>query len=173
MIMEIMGFPVTGMDCMVPRRPLGKPVSPRTPFKKWFSRLFPVFGNLGRGPWPSLWISYFPFVGPVPVSFILQTPPFGTQGHLEPGHLSTREERQAAALHPSRGTKSILPKRLWLGHKWPGPKWPGPEWLTPNGRVPNWVAQLQFCLVNVLFFLCAPNPPQEGGPNKGTQFGPK
>ena len=28
--MEIRGFPVTQMDCMVPRRPLGKPVSPKT-----------------------------------------------------------------------------------------------------------------------------------------------
>ena len=31
--LEIMGFPATQMDCMVPRRPLGKPVSPQPPLK--------------------------------------------------------------------------------------------------------------------------------------------
>ena len=30
--MEIREFPVTQMDCMVPRRPLGKPVFLQTPF---------------------------------------------------------------------------------------------------------------------------------------------
>ena len=72
--MEIRGFPVTQMDCMVPRRCLGEPVSPQLPLKNGSPRLSPVFGKFGMAPWASLWISYFPFVGPVLVSFILQTP---------------------------------------------------------------------------------------------------
>ena len=61
-----MGFPVTQMDCMVPRRPLGKPVFPKTPFKKWFPSTFPNFGKIGEGPPGPLWISYGPFVGSYP-----------------------------------------------------------------------------------------------------------
>ena len=48
--MEIRGTPVTQMDYMVPRRFLGEPVFPKTPLGKWFSRLFPVSGDLGNGP---------------------------------------------------------------------------------------------------------------------------
>ena len=48
--LEIMGFPATQMDCMVPRRPLGKPVSPQTPLKNGSPRLFPISGNLGKVP---------------------------------------------------------------------------------------------------------------------------
>ena len=48
--MGIMGFPATQMDCMVPRRPLGKPVSPQTPLKNDSPRLSPVFGKFGDGP---------------------------------------------------------------------------------------------------------------------------
>ena len=62
--MEIMGFPVTQMDSMVHRTPLGKPVFPKTLLKNWFSRLFPVLGVLGKGPPGPLCISYWPFVGP-------------------------------------------------------------------------------------------------------------
>ena len=72
--MEIMGFPVTQMDCMVPRRPLGKPVFPRTPLKKWISRLFPVFGKLGEGPPGPLCISYGPFEGLAILSSYLGDP---------------------------------------------------------------------------------------------------
>ena len=61
--LEIMGFPATQMDCVVPRRPLGKPVSPQTPLKNGFPRLFPISGNLGRVPLAPLCISYGPFVG--------------------------------------------------------------------------------------------------------------
>ena len=45
----IMGFPATRMDCMVPRRPLGKPVSPQTHLKMVPST-FPYFGKFGEGP---------------------------------------------------------------------------------------------------------------------------
>ena len=48
--LEIMGFPATQMDCMVPRRCLGKPVSPKPPLKNGFPRLSPISGNLGRVP---------------------------------------------------------------------------------------------------------------------------
>ena len=48
--LKMRGLPVTRMDCMVPRRPLGKPVSPQTPFKKWFPSTFPNFGKFGKGP---------------------------------------------------------------------------------------------------------------------------
>ena len=72
--MEIMGFPVTQMDSMVPRRPLGKPVFPKTPLKKWFSRLSPVFGKLGVGPLAPLCISYWPFVGPTGVGGMAEGP---------------------------------------------------------------------------------------------------
>ena len=61
--LEIMGFPATQMDCMVPRRPLGKPVSPQTPLKNGSPRLFPISGNLGKVPLSPLCISYGPFVG--------------------------------------------------------------------------------------------------------------
>ena len=61
--MEIRGVPVTRMDCMVPRRCLGKPVSPKKHLKNWFSRLSPVFGNFGQVPLAPLCISYGPFVG--------------------------------------------------------------------------------------------------------------
>ena len=72
--MEIRGFPVTQMDCMVPRRPLGKPVSPQTPLEKWFSRLFPVSGVLGEGPPGPLCISYGPFEGLAILSSYLVDP---------------------------------------------------------------------------------------------------
>ena len=67
--MEIKGFPVTQMDCMVPRRPLGKPVFPQNPFKNCFPRFFPIFGNLGRSPWPPvdlLWALCGPASYPTP-----------------------------------------------------------------------------------------------------------
>ena len=49
--LEIMGFPATQMDCMVPRRPLGKPVSPQTPLKNG-PLDFSQFGEIwGGSPW--------------------------------------------------------------------------------------------------------------------------
>ena len=48
--LAIRGFPVTRMDCMVPRRLLGKPVSPNPLLKTWFPRLFPVSGIWGEVP---------------------------------------------------------------------------------------------------------------------------
>ena len=47
---EIMGFPATQMNCMVHRRPLGEPVSPKTPFKKWFAQEFPEIRKFGKFP---------------------------------------------------------------------------------------------------------------------------
>ena len=72
--MEIRGFPVTRMDCMVPRRPLGKPVFPSPPFKNSFPRLFLVSGNLGRVPLAPLCISYGPFEGLAILSSYLVDP---------------------------------------------------------------------------------------------------
>ena len=61
--METMGFPTTQMDCMVPRRPLGKPVSPKTPLKNGSPRLFPILGNLGRVPLDlRVWLSCPPIL---------------------------------------------------------------------------------------------------------------
>ena len=62
--LKMRGLPVTRMDCMVPRRPLGKPVSPQTPFKKWFPSTFPNLGKFREGPLAPLYISYGPFVAP-------------------------------------------------------------------------------------------------------------
>ena len=62
--MEIRGFPVTKMDFMVPRRPLGKPVFPKTPLKNGSPRLFLVFGNLGMGPLGLPVDLLFPLCGP-------------------------------------------------------------------------------------------------------------
>ena len=61
--MEIRGFPLTQMDCMVPRMPLGVPISPQTPSRKWFPKDFPNFGKIGEGPPGPLCISYWPFEG--------------------------------------------------------------------------------------------------------------
>ena len=52
------GFCKRGMDCMVPRRPLGKAVSPQTPLDNHLAH-FPGF----RDPWPSMVDPYCPFVG--------------------------------------------------------------------------------------------------------------
>ena len=60
---EIMGFPATQMDCMVPRRPLGEPVSPQTPPENCFTRISPILGKLGKAPGLPLYIPYWPFVG--------------------------------------------------------------------------------------------------------------
>ena len=48
--LEIRGVPATQMDCMVPRRPLGKPVFPKPPLKNGSPRLFPILGKLGKVP---------------------------------------------------------------------------------------------------------------------------
>ena len=48
--LDIMGFPATQMDCMVPRRCLGRLVSPQTLPKKGFPLTFPYFGEFGEGP---------------------------------------------------------------------------------------------------------------------------
>ena len=72
--LDIMGFPATRMDCMVPRRPLGKPVSPKTPLKNGSPRLFPISGNLGKVPLSPLWISYLPFVAPTGVGGMAEGP---------------------------------------------------------------------------------------------------
>ena len=96
--MEIMGFPATRMDCMVPRRPLGKPVSPQPPLTNVFPRLFPILGNLGKvplAPWTHLVITtgfgygYSQSVSPVdsqPVAVGICTHPTGWQasGSTEP-----------------------------------------------------------------------------------------
>ena len=47
---EIMGFPATQMNCMVHRRPLGEPVSPKTPLRNGLSKNSPKSGNLGNSP---------------------------------------------------------------------------------------------------------------------------
>ena len=72
--MEIRGFPLTQMDSMVPKRPLGKPVFPQTPLKDGFPRLFPVFRKLGEGPPGPLCISYGPFEGLAILSTYLVDP---------------------------------------------------------------------------------------------------
>ena len=67
--MEIMGFPVTQMDCMVPRRPLGKPVSPKTLLKHCFPDFSRFSGNWGGPPWPPvdlLWALCGPVSYPTP-----------------------------------------------------------------------------------------------------------
>ena len=48
--MEIRGFPLTQMDCMLPRRLLGVPISPQTPPENGFPRISPISGKLGRVP---------------------------------------------------------------------------------------------------------------------------
>ena len=72
--MEIMGFPVTQMDSMVPRRPLDKPASPQTPPQKGFTSTFPNFGKIGKGPPGPLCISYGPFEGLAILSTYLVDP---------------------------------------------------------------------------------------------------
>ena len=49
-IFWIVGFPVTQMDCMVPRRCLGEAVSPQTPPKNGFWGISPIWGNFGGWP---------------------------------------------------------------------------------------------------------------------------
>ena len=66
--LEIMGFPAAQMDCMVPRRPLGKPVFPQPPFKNGFPRLSQFWEIWGRPPVPPvypLWALCGP-IGPIP-----------------------------------------------------------------------------------------------------------
>ena len=72
--MEIRGFPLTQMDCMVPRRPLGVPISPQTPPENGFPRISPISGKLGRAPPGPLCISYWPFEGLVILSTDLVDP---------------------------------------------------------------------------------------------------
>ena len=50
---EIRAFPATQIDCMVPRRPLGRLASPQTPPENGFTGIFPIWGKIGDGPWPS------------------------------------------------------------------------------------------------------------------------
>ena len=57
------GFCKRGMDCMVPRRPLGKAVSPQTLPENHFLDLPGFRARFGGRPGPPWWIPYCPFVG--------------------------------------------------------------------------------------------------------------
>ena len=45
------GIRARGMDCMVPRRPLGKPISPQTLPETHFTGIFPFPGKMPGPPW--------------------------------------------------------------------------------------------------------------------------
>ena len=47
---EIRGYPMTQMDCMVSRRPLGEPVSSHPPPENGFTRIYFIWGKLRKVP---------------------------------------------------------------------------------------------------------------------------
>ena len=62
---EITGVPLREMDCMVPRRLLGRLFPPKPTWEISFTGISPFLGKLAWAPGPSLCISYWPYEGPI------------------------------------------------------------------------------------------------------------
>ena len=63
--MEITGVPLREMDCMVPRRLLGRLFPPKPTWEISFTGISPFLGKLAWALGPSLCISYWPYEGPI------------------------------------------------------------------------------------------------------------
>jgi len=81
---EITGVPLREMDCMVPRRLLGRLFPPKPTWEISFTGISPFLGKLAWAPGPSLCISYWPYEGPI--------------GAIP--YLATRSSDQGQALQP-------------------------------------------------------------------------